>query len=527
MHILDCQSPQRIFNKYTKEFQYVPCGKCPACLRSRANRWIERLNVERKCWKYCLFYTLTYSEENVPLLEKLDDNYLIDLTHVHQSDKDDVALINLSEVYKKCTPEEELKLRNYISKNDKFTYLSVYDSQLFIKRLRKNLKNVIKKAFPYANEKDYQVRYYHIGEYGSTTKRAHYHGLLFFSSDKEAACIEQVVRQSWKFGIVDSSFVSDSNASYLAKYLNCTADLPKIYEQRTIRPFALFSKCPPLGTLYFNEEKVQEIFCLASPTVLVDYFNTLSPSHAWMWRTYQDRLFPKLTGFSNLSHFDRVKLYRACVYFTEKFGENVSSADFAHFMLGHYNAGSEPLLSEHYLQAYHDYIKVLHRPEVDLLASIMRWYAISKRVCTQAAAFDVSIERYVTQIEKYFSNVELEKLSSMYDFQSMYANSYGSESLIGMDKEFFESILDIPLDLLSAEEILTLQGYGIDVKRFTSEDLSERLRYQSELIPENTRDYLNLTIDSASWLKKHQKTKVKNDYLAAHPELQYRLSDLI
>lgn len=73
---------------------------------------------------------------------------------------------------------------------------------------------------------------------------------------------------------------------------------------------------------------------------------------------------------------------------------------------------------------------------------------------------------------------------------------------------------------MSADEITILESFGIDIQKFTSDNLSERLEYQSLILPENTRDFWNFKTDSLSWLKKATKTKKKNDYLMAHPELQ-------
>ena len=512
MHITSCENPKRIYNKYTQEFQYVPCGKCPTCLRSKASQWIERLNVERKCWKYCVFFTLTYSEENVPYLEKVGVDYVGDLTHVHQAPKEKSPLIQISEL--KCKQSKEACFAlDLLLEQSKIPYLSVYDAQCFIKRLRKNLKTQIKAHYDTFTEKDYFVRYYLVGEYGSTTLRAHYHGLLFFSSEKEAACIEESIRKSWKFGIVDVQFTAHSNASYVAKYLNSGSYLSLLHKHKSICPFAIFSKSVPIGTLYFNEEKVREIFDNASPKMLVDYTKEISSVNVPLWRTYQDTLFPKLSCFGRFSHFDRVRLYRACVHFESQYPDRVNAADFASLML---LRNSTKHFGIDYLRLYDDYIEELKKYTKDLRASIIRWFSISKRVYTQSCCFDISIEDYVKQIELFVENCQKENLKIQYQFQQEYIDKFRSkQELIGIDKNFLETLLDVPLELMSAEEITILQNYGIDIEKFTSSDLSIRMEYQHTLLPENTRDYLNIVIDNGIWLKQHNKTKFKNDYLAS------------
>ena len=524
MRIQKCEHPVRIYNKYSKEWQYVPCGKCPSCLRSKSLQWIERLNVERRCWKYALFFTLTYANENVPRLKRLD-NWLVDVTHKHTAPNDLAPILSLKDVMLKCSPEERDLNQRLLSTYDEVPYLSVYDAQCFIKRYRKNLKTYITSNYETYIEADYQVRYYLIGEYGPTTYRPHYHGLLFFSSEKQAACAQELLSKSWKLGIVDTSYVAESNASYLAKYLNCYTGLPTILQQPGVRPFAIYSKCPPIGTLYFNDAKIQEIFLRRSPTMLVDYLKGISLADVPVWRTFTDRLFPKISGYSRLTHFDRVRLYSASLYFKDYAASECSSADFSDFILKKYNEYQTnqftKVFGHFYLKSYHHYVADLQSHDCDLRAAVIRWWNVSSRVCTQAAVFGMSVADYVGFIEDFYSNCDYEKLKIQYHFQELYSEEYGCQSLVGLDKLFLESVLDVPLELMSAEEITILEGYGIDVEKFTSPDLSVRLSYQSLILPEETRNYRNMVLNNKVWLKKFTKNKVKNDYLEAHPEFKF------
>lgn len=528
MRLLNCEFPQRIYNKYSKEFVYVPCGKCPSCLKRRSNVWIERLNVERKCWKYCVFFTLTYSPDHVPYLEKLDNLYLADLTHSHTTVGMPAPLINLQDLKKECSPYEWQKCVDLMSCYDKIPYLSIYDVQLFIKRLRKNLKNRVVQLYGKQNvsSSDYLVRYFVCGEYGPTTKRCHYHGLLFFSSEQEASCIEECISKSWKFGITDSSFVEASNASYVASYVNCNSDLPKILQHKSVRPFAVYSKCPPLGTLYRDDEEIRKIFDNASPRMFADYIKQAQFVNVPLWRVYKDRLFPKIAGFSKFSNYDRTLLYGASIHFEGNYNSS-SASDFAHYMLNKYesfensNNNDFPTFNSLYLHCYHDYISYLFDglDAKSRLNSLMRWYFVSARVCRQADIFGINIVAYVRQIERFYENVEKEKLNLQFNFEEDYTLKFGSTSLLGLDLDFLNSVLDVPKDLLSAEEMIILDSYGIDLDKFCSDDLEVRLSYQSLVLPEYQVDYLHMLIDNVAWQKKKTKTKIKNDYLESHPEL--------
>lgn len=109
----------------------VPCGKCPMCLRRRATEWTIKLINESKYHKESCFVTLTF--DNKILLDK-----------------------------------NSKAVKEYGAQAN-FPYNVAYSKkyfQKFIKRLRKRFSNK-------------KITYYHIGEYGEKTHRAHHHVLLF------------------------------------------------------------------------------------------------------------------------------------------------------------------------------------------------------------------------------------------------------------------------------------------------------------------------------------------------------------
>lgn len=117
-----CMTPLTIKNKKITpdkpELSYnVPCGKCPKCRTKRMNGWAFRLEQQAKISSSARFITLTYSSDNIPILE-----------------------------------------------NGKTTLKKV-DIQLFMKRLRKLNKE--------------KISYYAVGEYGGETHRPHYHIIMF------------------------------------------------------------------------------------------------------------------------------------------------------------------------------------------------------------------------------------------------------------------------------------------------------------------------------------------------------------
>ena len=96
----------------------VPCGKCYPCIRTKRNDWIFRLTEQLNETPVAYFATLTYNNENLPT--KADTG---------------------------CST------------------LNYHDLQNYWKRLRKN--------------NDDKLVYFAVGEYGTITKRPHYHAIIF------------------------------------------------------------------------------------------------------------------------------------------------------------------------------------------------------------------------------------------------------------------------------------------------------------------------------------------------------------
>ena len=122
-------------NKYT---QPVPCGQCPECKKAKVNSWLFRIGYELQRSENPLFITLTYRND--------------ELTYT----------------------------------NSEQPTLVKRDLQLFFKRLRKKYEKI------YPNAK--KIKYYAVGEYGSRTKRPHYHIIMFNLLDSS------MVSDTWGLG---------------------------------------------------------------------------------------------------------------------------------------------------------------------------------------------------------------------------------------------------------------------------------------------------------------------------------------
>lgn len=156
-----CLSP--VFLKTEQGHTFVLCGKCPFCLQRRRNEWAFRLNEETKVSSNINFITLTYADDQLPT--------------------------NENGKYSLC--KEHL--------------------QGFFKRLRKCQSDYENK---YNLEKRY-IKYYACGEYGSKTKRPHYH---FIGFNINSGILNQI-EKLWGFGMVRVEHSNHQTIMYVTKYV--------------------------------------------------------------------------------------------------------------------------------------------------------------------------------------------------------------------------------------------------------------------------------------------------------------------
>jgi hypothetical protein len=186
----------------------VPCGKCLPCQKKRRSEWSLRLEHEYLFSDSAFFITLTYNDYHIP---RTKEGY--------------------QTLYKK-------HLQNYIKRlrNDHVKYVSQH-----FKCSKKDVKH---KAKP--------LRYYAVGEYGSKTRRPHYHLILF---NMEIGNITPITKQ-WKSGFADVGTVTSASINYVTKYMF------KQFNRKTDKrtpPFSLMSKKPIIGQAYLDNYGVHHI----------------------------------------------------------------------------------------------------------------------------------------------------------------------------------------------------------------------------------------------------------------------------
>ena len=137
-------------------FLAVPCGKCEICTERKAHEWSTRSMCESQT--SCsppVFFTLTYNDF--------------------------------------CLPKNGVRKRA---------------CQRFMKRFRINLERYMKCKC--------HIRYYICSEYGTKTKRPHYHGILWNLPLLEPKNLTYLIQKSWSFDVSKKFF--DSLPNQLDKY---------------------------------------------------------------------------------------------------------------------------------------------------------------------------------------------------------------------------------------------------------------------------------------------------------------------
>ena len=327
-----CTNKHYITNYYGKRI-LVNCGRCPACLQEKA---ISRTNKIRNNYPkdgsiMTLFVTLTYRNSACPYFFE-DEFYCNPIqSHVIGSDetgKDQLGYFKYLSVYRDITARRDFKnkykygrvpltdicikapfsletkltpLANSHSLRKKIGVCYYPDLQQFFKRLRQNLLRKYKYELPFT--------YFACSEYGSDTKRPHFHLLLFVPNRPQAFSLwQRAISEAWPFdgyGLTKRNIeIAKDASSYVASYVNQLATIPFIFrDTKELRPQASYSKgfgvaleylaLPQILEAYRRGDLHVNVTRLRKGAIVVD--SVLLPQYVI------HRYFPKWKGFSRLS----------------------------------------------------------------------------------------------------------------------------------------------------------------------------------------------------------------------------------
>lgn len=245
--------PKQLPGRY-KNYKIFRCGKCPACLRQKANELIVRSREE---WqgRNVHFLTFTYRYDTCPLFNV--DWYFVDDKKVVQKSwlsRDTDLVFNSNAPFILKYDKKGNEFRRYMpimtTSQDLISYNGVFqecthvhyqywtidsgDMQLLIKRFRKRFPGVLQS-------------YIYVPEYGGLTYHPHYHLMTFGLNEEHVVWF----RENWPYGTVDIDYPGkhkkysnvpiyvqqEKITRYVAKY--CTKgkyDCPYIAEGLCIKP---------------------------------------------------------------------------------------------------------------------------------------------------------------------------------------------------------------------------------------------------------------------------------------------------
>lgn len=315
-----CLNPVRVWCDGV--YSSFPCGRCAACSLDKANNWSLRLQDEIEGTPYSIFFTLTYNNKYVPKMsfsydslgcsyyKPIEDN--IRFNGVEDVRRDDDFILSVK--------SKDFRLQNFSDINC-IGYASKRDIQLWLKLLRKDINLYFNNLDEDGKEKSsrYRFRYYIISEYGPTTHRPHYHGLLFFNN-REAAEFSLQVSMFKNWQMCDKSlfdehthFADAGAAQYVTNYVTGYNSLPSIFKCPEIRPFRLASKSPAIGFVSFDKSQIFEgLFAGVN-----EYHKSVSRIEAeYIFQypaSYCRRLFPKIREY-RLASYQRLHYVYGFIY---------------------------------------------------------------------------------------------------------------------------------------------------------------------------------------------------------------------
>lgn len=261
-----CTHSRYIYNRYTKKYVLVACGKCEACKQEKAQRRTNRIRNNAKVGYLTLFVTLTYSPDFLPYVYRSDvgsgDCFInvyrkFDIRHykdrvIKYRTSKPVAVVSLFDDSKFGM----LGLKSPTNGNPLTFSVIVYnDVKKFFKRLRINLK----RKYNYDNK----INYFACSEYGSLSHRAHHHLLI----QCEASAVEKVrsaIVASWSYAdpVRTEKYIEISKdaSSYVSSYVNSSHTLPEILTSHAFRQKHSYSKNYGVSLQCFSLDSLLEKF---------------------------------------------------------------------------------------------------------------------------------------------------------------------------------------------------------------------------------------------------------------------------
>lgn len=481
----NCLNPRKVYNPSLHGWMYCSCDKCTACLNQKATILSNRVRSEIEQHKYSVFFTLTYDNEHLPKYEVFQDkNDVIQYRPigrlVDDSSCDMLSTscpLNYYSTYEKIYMFDESTpvptIENYENLYH-FGVVSKKDVQNFLKRLRwriSKIQNITKD--------ESKIRYYISSEYGPSTLRPHYHGIIFFDSKKILAKIKSLIVMSWgkyerqqgernrfKFRpfaraalTCDYIKLCDPNtAYYIASYVAGNSRLPHVLQLCATKPFHIQSKNPVIGSFKVDKNEILEHINRGNYTTDKQVFDEKTGQFnkivVPLPETSLSSIFRKCVGYSTLAYDVKLQLYSFYSKYLEEWKNSLTHEIYdliikennqdAMQVFGGFTSPDSLRVIHHYLHAaphlkYRSFLREHHSVEYSKLDmdTDQNWYA-SKNAYKQTKVLNFSkyyqhedaIVSYLCLFDKYLLLRKMYTLKNFYELQDDLIKSVGMRSAL-------------------------------------------------------------------------------------------------
>ena len=317
-----CVYQRYIKNPYTGKDVYVKCGHCNACLQEKASKRTSRIRNNVSFGQTALFVTLTYANIFVPYVRRSELKSLEFSVPVYRD-----ATIRRNRVGSDYTFLQTIKRKtsqianidydnsiNFIQdgqqfpevdclphlkhySKDKIGVILYSDLQRFYKRLRIILQRKYKVTSTFS--------YFGCAEYGPSTKRPHFHVLIFVPTS-QTQLFYSAISQAWQFDSIARKRkgiqIARNASSYVSAYVNSNTRLSTFYTQNSIKQRHSYSQGFGMSNPFFSFENVVS----ASEKSDFSYNKTImrnsipSVIDCTIPKYVIDKFFPRFLGYSSM-----------------------------------------------------------------------------------------------------------------------------------------------------------------------------------------------------------------------------------
>lgn len=567
----NCLNPVKTYVSSLHGYMFVPCRHCESCLNQEASFLSNRVRDEIEQHKYSVFFTLTYDNEHLPMYEVIQDvNEVVQFCPVGRLVSSSLSLsspLNPFDSYENHYKYDESTfvptIENYENPY-RFGVVCKKDIQNFLKRLRWRISQL-----PYISKDESKIRYYISSEYGPSTFRPHYHGILFFDSKKLLDKIKALIVSCWgtferqqgavnrfKFRpfarpLLTSSYIKlcDPNtAYYVASYVAGNANLPKVLQFRETKPFHVQSKNPVIGSFKVCKQDILETINRGTYTIdkrVYDahqgQFNVVTIP---LPESSLSSIFRKCVGYSSLIYDVKLQLYS---FYSRHFEEwkNFVTNEIYDLIVKDNNQAFQRVFAGftsldslrvvyHYLHVYphlryRSFLRQYHHDEfvkLDMDCD-QNWYS-SKNAFKQTQALDFRkyyqredvISCYLDMFDRYIYLRKMYILKNFYELQDDLIKCVGVKSaLLHCYPTLYDDVRLAPHPVKSYRHPEVGNSVISYVQRYVSKhDLSMRPYLCSF---ENSLYYKSFVSQQQQRLLKSTKTKKFNNSLITNHRLIY------